>query len=1246
MAVSIEQFQRQLVDSGLIAADELRELLDGLPERAKTDAEQLARELVRQRRVTAFQVQQVYQGKGKHLVLGNYVVLDKLGQGGMGMVLKARHRRMKRLVALKMLSPTVTNTPEALRRFQREVEAAAKLRHQNIVAADDADEANGTHFLVMEYIEGTDLSAHVKKHGPLSLDKALHCVIQAARGLEYAHNRGVVHRDIKPANLLLDLEGTVKILDMGLARLDDAGTHHDDLTGTGQIMGTVDYMSPEQALDTKHADGRADIYSLGITLWYLLTGRPAYEASSTMAKLLAHRDREIPSLRAACPAVSPALDAVFARMVAKTPEARYQTMTDVIADLEHCQSGETAAPSVSAGPGEDSQLSAFLRGMEQPGGVPGMTAGAVAAKAARPSTSTRPAREQTVNLSSAAVDTDPRTDLSLAGGIAGGWPATQRTGVAWLDRLPIPPRLRMPALMGGGLGAAAILIAGILLFWQTDRGMVRIEINDPQITVQVDGAGATIKHLDDQPIELAPGRHGLRIKRGDLVFETDTFVLADGDDVRLKVELLAGRVHVAKGEDSLGVREVPNIAVVPPEGATPASVEDGSTTGQAAGQGGAGTAATASGDVSDWITLFDGGDLSAWCGVGGGALPVGWKIEGDSIVTPGSGTEIATVSEYGDFELEFDWKVAPGANGGVFYRWDGEGVPWPSAPEYQLVDNQGHRNGANPETSAGSVYGLFAPSADVTKPVGEWNQARIVVRGTEVEHWLNGERIVAYRFGSNEWKQRATRLSQGGNGPEFAVGGRGQIALQSNKGQVWYRKIRLRPLASGAAGRSDNGEASPPAAGFGPWQSLFDGRTLAGWKTQPAQPGDWSVKDGLLTGQGPASHLFSERGDFQDFHVRVEARINAGGNSGLYFRAEDGLTRNSGLFPHGYEAQILHRDPPLPGNTTGTLVRLQAAKEVPFKPDEWFVLEVVAQANHFIIKLNSETVVDFVDPKNTYQRGHFAIQLMDAGSVVQFKKIEVATPRTVASSGPVVKPLAELNTTGYETAPWISTDGLRLYYEGRTGVAGGLGCLMARRPAVGQPFAAGSLVAVARHPVLTADELQLVGIAAGNNGQLVSCRRASQDQPFPAPSPIAELASQTGPKSPWLSADGLLLVFQRRSGANIELVTCRRPDREAPWLAPEPIAGLSQVERGGTPPTWPCLSEDGLVLWYGHGGDRLTQVWRATRARPQTAFGDFQPFLVDGSPLVGRSPRYCSATGELFFARPVGEQDWELAVAR
>lgn len=410
MAVTVDQFTQQLIASSLMSATDVNDLLAALPPgQTPRDGEQLARLLVSQRKLTPFQAQYLYKGKGKSLVLGNYVVVDKLGQGGMGVVFKAEHRRMKRLVALKVLSPALTKTPEVLRRFQREVEAAAKLEHPNVVTAYDADEALGTHFLVSQFIEGIDLAELVRRQKALTPERAVGLILQAARGLEYAHAHGVIHRDIKPSNLLIDQQGTVKILDLGLARLDSAGVQQDQLTGTGQIMGTVDYMAPEQAMDTRSADGRADIYSLGITLWYLLSGRPVFDGETMMAKLLAHRERAIPSLKEVCPQASPELDATFTRMVAKTPAARFQSMADVITALEQCLAGGGVTELQNATfIGEDARFKEFVRDMEASKGA---TSGS--GVDVRQPTVSSSLDEATVTVISSEIGTDPQTQNSL-----------------------------------------------------------------------------------------------------------------------------------------------------------------------------------------------------------------------------------------------------------------------------------------------------------------------------------------------------------------------------------------------------------------------------------------------------------------------------------------------------------------------------------------------------------------------------------------------------------------------------------------------------------------------------------------------------------------------------------------------------------------------------------------------------------------------------------------------------------------
>jgi serine/threonine protein kinase len=308
-------------------------------ERRSADSDELARELVRGGKLTRFQAAAIYQGKADGLLLGNYLVLDKLAAGGMGQVFRARHRRMDRVVALKVLSKKVINAPGAIERFRREAKAAAILTHPNIVTAFDADEAGGMHFLVMEYVDGCDLSSLVKRNGPLAVPLAVDCVRQAARGLAYAHGKGIIHRDIKPANLLLDRLGTLKILDLGLARItgevaDSSGVPEPDLTHTGNIMGTIDYMSPEQAMDSRQADARSDIYSLGCTLHYLLAGRPPYREDTVMKRLAAHQQAGIPNLSTSRSDVPAALQAIFERMLAKDPAARIQSMSEVDAALD------------------------------------------------------------------------------------------------------------------------------------------------------------------------------------------------------------------------------------------------------------------------------------------------------------------------------------------------------------------------------------------------------------------------------------------------------------------------------------------------------------------------------------------------------------------------------------------------------------------------------------------------------------------------------------------------------------------------------------------------------------------------------------------------------------------------------------------------------------------------------------------------------------------------------------------------
>jgi serine/threonine-protein kinase len=319
--------------------------LDDLARRPNkyADARALAGDLIRSGALTAYQVNLLFQGRGRELVLEPYVILERLGEGGMGQVFKARHQKMQRVVALKVIRKDRLQNPQALRRFQREIQALAALSHPNIVMAHDANQVGDTHFYAMEYVEGNDLARLVKQRGPLPVAEACTYVRQAALGLQHALEKGMIHRDIKPGNLLVTDRhgstdgGVVKILDMGLARLDanPDDTASDMLTQEGAVVGTLDFLAPEQAQDSRLADIRSDLYSLGCTFYFLLAGRAPFAGGTATEKLLKHRLEEPEPIEKVRPEVPPGVAAIVRMLMAKRPEDRYQTPAELIWDLDN-----------------------------------------------------------------------------------------------------------------------------------------------------------------------------------------------------------------------------------------------------------------------------------------------------------------------------------------------------------------------------------------------------------------------------------------------------------------------------------------------------------------------------------------------------------------------------------------------------------------------------------------------------------------------------------------------------------------------------------------------------------------------------------------------------------------------------------------------------------------------------------------------------------------------------------------------
>jgi serine/threonine protein kinase len=269
-------------------------------------------------------------------VFDEYVLLDLLGKGGTGQVFKAEHGTLGRVVALKILSREATRLPEVVARFRRKVKLMARFDHPNLVPAYDAGCREGVYYLVMGYVDGEDLGVVSKRFHPLPVDYVVDYLLQAASGLAYAHQRGIYHRNVKPSNILVDQQGIVKVIGLGLARIDVAGDFNleDELTQGGMTLGTLDYMAPEQLADASSVDARADVYSLGCTLYRVLCGRLPYPYKKARDKALAHRNKPIPRLTDIRPEVSDSLERVYERMMAKQPADRYATMEDLIAGLQ------------------------------------------------------------------------------------------------------------------------------------------------------------------------------------------------------------------------------------------------------------------------------------------------------------------------------------------------------------------------------------------------------------------------------------------------------------------------------------------------------------------------------------------------------------------------------------------------------------------------------------------------------------------------------------------------------------------------------------------------------------------------------------------------------------------------------------------------------------------------------------------------------------------------------------------------
>lgn len=334
---SSEAFLTLLRKSQLIEESKLDEAISSLDDPENADPKDVAQAFINMGLLTRFQVRLLLQGKWRgFFIAGKYRLLDMIGEGGMGKVYLCEHRRMQRMVAIKVLPVRLANDEAARERFDREARAIATLNHPNIVQAYDIDSHEGMHYIVMEFVDGVSLQALVALRGALPVSRAVNYLAQAAEGLQHGHEMGLVHRDIKPANLLLARDGTIKVLDYGLARFFD--NRGDDFTRRHEgnsIIGTADYLAPEQAIDCSDVDVRADLYALGCTAYYLFTGQPPYGREiPTHTKLLMHQSKDPVPLRELRPDLDPALCDVFRKLMHKDPKQRFQQPKEVVDALQ------------------------------------------------------------------------------------------------------------------------------------------------------------------------------------------------------------------------------------------------------------------------------------------------------------------------------------------------------------------------------------------------------------------------------------------------------------------------------------------------------------------------------------------------------------------------------------------------------------------------------------------------------------------------------------------------------------------------------------------------------------------------------------------------------------------------------------------------------------------------------------------------------------------------------------------------